>query len=85
MPIISCAYSIPKPLDSLDLNCWKGIACDWSDVTLSEYTGINCFLSSDEDNCIVKGDVTKNPQAMIKKMEDVEGPRLRNTKELLLF
>ena len=44
---------------------------------MPKYTGINCLLSSDEDNCIVKGD--------IKKTEDIEGSCLRNTKGLVLF
>merc|ERR1719491_1623222 len=67
------------------LDGWKGIACDWSNATLSEYAGIECFLSSDHDHCIVKGDVTENLQAMINKTEDVEGSRLRNTKGLVLW
>ena len=59
--------------------------CDWSNATLSEYAGIECFLSSDEDNCIIKGDVTKSLQVMINKTEDVEGSRLHNTKGLVLW
>ena len=56
-----------------------------SNGPISEYISINSHLSSDGGNYIVKGDVTKNIQVMIKMLEDVEGSRLRNIKGFVLW